>query len=179
MTAEATRPRPGSATIMGRLLDIVTVEAIRSFVENTSAADSGWLRALRDPQLARRCWPSTNSPKRTVADSMASTADVALDLRAASPRRWPCHQHYLTRLRMFSAPWTHCNASRSASPSSRIASGTGCLRSSLQRHIGSSPSRRVSSVEARHDEPPRDYPSASTAYACPSVIASTRCLSRP
>ena len=46
MSSEAKRPRAGGATIMSRLLDVVVVEALRTFIETAPAADSGWLGAL-------------------------------------------------------------------------------------------------------------------------------------
>jgi AraC-like DNA-binding protein len=145
MTAEATRPRPGSATIMGRLLDIVTVEVIRSFVENTSAADSGWLRALRDPQLARALLALHEQPEAAWSlDSMASTAGMSRSVfarRFAETLAMP-PKHYLTRLRMFRALDT---LQRESIGVAELAHRLGydseaAFARAFKRHIGRSPS---------------------------------------
>jgi AraC-like DNA-binding protein len=106
MTAEADTPRAGSATIMARLLDIIVVETIRSFVEAEPAADSGWLGALRDPQVGRALVALHARPE---ADwSLESMAEVAGMSRSVFARRFaellamPPKQ-YLTRVRMHRA----------------------------------------------------------------------------
>jgi AraC-like DNA-binding protein len=106
MTAEADTPRAGGATIMARLLDIIVVETIRSFVEAEPAADSGWLGALRDPQVSRALVALHERPE---ADwSLESMADVAGMSRSVFARRFAellamPPKHYLTRVRMHRA----------------------------------------------------------------------------
>jgi len=50
MRQEATLARPGSATVMARLADVVVIHAIRAWLEK-SRPQIGWLAALRDPQI--------------------------------------------------------------------------------------------------------------------------------
>lgn len=51
MAEEIRRPRIGSATIMARLADIVMTRIIRAWVETRPSDLSGWLAAIRDPQI--------------------------------------------------------------------------------------------------------------------------------
>jgi AraC-like DNA-binding protein len=53
MAAEAREPRPGGETVITRLADILVIQAIRSWMETDPAAQTGWLGALRDPQIGR------------------------------------------------------------------------------------------------------------------------------
>lgn len=54
MLAEETRTvRPGSDAVISRLCDIVVMQSIRSWIEGTEAAQTGWLKALRDPRIGR------------------------------------------------------------------------------------------------------------------------------
>lgn len=45
--------RPGSQEILGRLSELLFVEAVRGHIDELSADATGWLAALRDPPLAR------------------------------------------------------------------------------------------------------------------------------
>ena len=45
--------RPGSQDILGRLSELLFVEAVRDHIEQLPAKATGWLAALRDPSLAR------------------------------------------------------------------------------------------------------------------------------
>lgn len=51
MAREADGQRIGSATVMARLADIVMTQVIRSWVETCSDNLTGWLAAVRDPQI--------------------------------------------------------------------------------------------------------------------------------
>ena len=51
MAAEARDLRPGGEAVITRVADILVVQAIRSWIETDPAAQSGWLGALRDPQI--------------------------------------------------------------------------------------------------------------------------------
>jgi AraC-like DNA-binding protein len=52
MRQESLAARPGSATVMTRLVDVVLIHAIRAWIEQADLR-SGWLAALRDPQIGR------------------------------------------------------------------------------------------------------------------------------
>jgi AraC-like DNA-binding protein len=51
MRAEVESQRVGSATIMARLADIVMTQIVRSWLENRSDDLSGWLAAVKHPQI--------------------------------------------------------------------------------------------------------------------------------
>ena len=48
---EAKRLQPGGETIITRLCDVLVIQAIRSWIDNSPEAKTGWLGALKDPQL--------------------------------------------------------------------------------------------------------------------------------
>ncbi len=53
MADEVAADRPGSETILARLADILFVQVIRAWLEQSPTLAPGWLGALTDPQLAR------------------------------------------------------------------------------------------------------------------------------
>jgi hypothetical protein len=53
MAEEVMAQRIGGATVLARLADIVIVRLIRTWVENRRGDTTGWLAAVRDPQLGR------------------------------------------------------------------------------------------------------------------------------
>ena len=106
MISEARTPRPGGATVMGRLLDIVTIEAFRTLIESRPAAESGWLRALRDPDLGRALIALHEQPEHDWSlESLAAVAHMSRSVfarRFAESLEMPPKQ-YLTRVRMYRA----------------------------------------------------------------------------
>jgi AraC-like DNA-binding protein len=53
MGAEALSPRPGGATLMTRLADVLVVQAVRWWLDHDTEGRSGWLTALRDPKVGK------------------------------------------------------------------------------------------------------------------------------
>ena len=53
MAIEAHELRPGGEAVLTRLSDVLVVQAVRSWLETDPAARTGWLGALRDPQIGR------------------------------------------------------------------------------------------------------------------------------
>lgn len=53
MGDEARHIRPGGETIITRLADILVIQALRSWIEQAPAAQTGWLGALKDQQIGR------------------------------------------------------------------------------------------------------------------------------
>ncbi len=53
MAAETQSPKPGGETVVTRLCDVLVVQAIRTWIDTAPEARSGWLGALRDPQVGR------------------------------------------------------------------------------------------------------------------------------
>jgi len=53
MSAEAHSPRPGGATLMTRLADVLVIQAVRGWLDHAAEGCSGWLTALRDPKIGK------------------------------------------------------------------------------------------------------------------------------
>lgn len=109
IAAEAAEVRPGGETVITRLADIVVIQAIRSWLAQDPAAQTGWLGALRDKQIGRALKLIHRDPGRawTVA---TLAAEVAMSRSAFAARFTelvgePAMQ-YLVRWRMHAA--LHC-----------------------------------------------------------------------
>ena len=76
MAAEAAELRPGGEAVITRLGDILVIQAIRAWMESDPAAESGWLGALRDPQIGEAISLIHRDPARdwTVASLAAELA---------------------------------------------------------------------------------------------------------
>jgi AraC-like DNA-binding protein len=103
MAAEAKALRPGGETVITRLADILVIQAIRSWIEEDPAAQTGWLGALQDRQIGRAIALIHRDPARAwTVSSLAS--EVAMSRSAFSARFTelvgePAMQ-YVTRWRM-------------------------------------------------------------------------------
>ena len=97
----------GSREVVNRLVDVLFFQAVRTyFEENMDSAESGWLAAVRDPQIGqallllhrqpRRQW-TVASLARDVAMSRSTFAARFKDLIGEPPQR------YVTRLRINAA----------------------------------------------------------------------------
>ena len=64
LAEEARHPRPGSETLVARLIDIIFVQAVRAWVETQPQAQGGWLGALRDPQIGAALGLLHHEPQR-------------------------------------------------------------------------------------------------------------------
>ena len=85
MAAEARELRPGGEAVITRLGDIVVIQAIRSWIESDPASHTGWLGALRDPQIGPAISLIHRDPAR--AWSVAElAAEVAMSRSAFSAR---------------------------------------------------------------------------------------------
>jgi AraC-like DNA-binding protein len=106
MAAEARELRPGGEAVVTRLGDILVVQAIRSWIESDPAARTGWLGALRDPQVGRALALIHREPAR--AWTLAALAREVAMSRSAFAARFtelvgePA-MHYVTRWRMLVA----------------------------------------------------------------------------
>ncbi|PJI47343.1 MAG: AraC family transcriptional regulator [Pseudomonas sp.] len=103
MESEARAMRPGGETVITRLADILVIQAIRAWIEQDPAAQTGWLGALQDRQLGRVLSLIHRDPAGDW--SLASLADAAAMSRSAFAARFaekvgmPA-MHYVTRWRM-------------------------------------------------------------------------------
>jgi AraC-like DNA-binding protein len=86
MAAEAGEMRPGGEAILSRLADVLVIEAIRSWIAEDSTARSGWLGALRDPQIGRALACVHREPARPW--SVAALAAEAAMSRSAFAARF-------------------------------------------------------------------------------------------
>lgn len=103
MGAEARERRPGGESVITRLADVLVILAIRAWIEGAPAARSGWLGALRDPQIGRALTLVHRDPARDW--TVASLAGEVAMSRSAFAARFtelvgePA-MRYVTRWRM-------------------------------------------------------------------------------
>ncbi|MGD9891966.1 MAG: AraC family transcriptional regulator, partial [Dehalococcoidia bacterium] len=103
MAAEARQIRPGGETVITRLADVLVIQAIRSWIAQDPAAQTGWLGALQDKQIGHAISLIHRDPAR--AWTLASLADEVAMSRSAFAARFtelvgePA-MHYVTRWRM-------------------------------------------------------------------------------
>lgn len=105
MMQESLAARPGSATLMTRLADIVVVHAIRAWIESEELG-TGWLAALKDAQIGRTIAAVHQRPESAWSvDSMAKIANLS---RSRLSQRFTelvgdPPMHYVTAVRMHRA----------------------------------------------------------------------------
>jgi AraC-like DNA-binding protein len=103
IAVEARELRPGGEAVITRLGDILVIQAIRAWIESDPEARSGWLGALRDPQIGHAISLIHRDPARDW--TVASLADELAMSRSAFAARFtglvgePAMQ-YVTRWRM-------------------------------------------------------------------------------
>lgn len=84
ITAEARELRPGGETVITRLADVLVIQAIRSWLSEDAAAQTGWLGALRDKQIGRAIVAIQRNPgERWTLDSLAKTVGMSRSAFAA------------------------------------------------------------------------------------------------
>lgn len=103
MTAEATQPQMGSATILSRMADLLTARLIRCWVNCTGASTTGWLAAIRDPHIGRALAAMHRDPGHNW--TLESLAGLAGQSRSIFAERFSTvlgegAARYLARLRM-------------------------------------------------------------------------------
>lgn len=103
---EIRHPRAGNAAIVGRLCDIIVIQALRSWIETDPAARSGWLGALHDPQLGEAIARIHAEPEQRW--SVSSLASIAAMSRSAFSERFSEQvgeppMTYVRRWRMYRA----------------------------------------------------------------------------
>jgi AraC-like DNA-binding protein len=70
MMVEAHEVHPGSSVMISRLIDVLVIRILRTWVHTEKAGDTGWLGALADPRISRALKAIHDEPFRrwTVAD---------------------------------------------------------------------------------------------------------------
>jgi AraC-like DNA-binding protein len=155
MAVEARELRPGGEAVITRLADILVVQAIRSWIAQDSAARTGWLGALQDPQIGRALALIHRDPAR--AWTVASLAGEAAMSRSAFAARFtelvgePA-MHYLARWRMhLAASWLKEEDARLADVAGRLGyQSEAAFSRAFKRFLGVSPgaARRAASADA-------------------------------
>lgn len=141
---EMSEVRPGHQFILDRLCDIWFVECLRNYVDNLPEADNTWLRALKDPVLARVLSHMHDQPSRSW--TVPALAEVAHLSRSAFADRFirimgKPPLTYLTEHRMRLAIW---QLAHTAQPICHIAEAVGyssenAFGQAFRRHHGLSP----------------------------------------
>jgi AraC-like DNA-binding protein len=105
MRQESLAARPGGVILMTRLADVVVIEAIRGWLEQADLG-TGWLAALRDPQIGRPMAEVHRRPEdRWSVEMMAGFAHLS---RSRFSQRFgeltgEAPMQYVTRVRMHRA----------------------------------------------------------------------------
>ena len=106
LLAEARQPHPGSSLMISRLIDILVIRAMRTWVRTAPPENRGWLGALADIRISRALKAIHDAPfrHRSVAElagiagmSRSSFAERFATLIGAAPL------HYQTRWRLLLA----------------------------------------------------------------------------
>lgn len=100
---EASALRPGGETVITHLADILIIQALRSWLESAPEAGTGWLAALRDPQIGKALSNIHRSPAHDW--TLESLAEQAAMSRSAFSARFTALTgksaiSYLTEWRM-------------------------------------------------------------------------------
>ncbi|AQA21882.1 helix-turn-helix domain protein [Rhodococcus sp. MTM3W5.2] len=82
---EVTNPRPGSAVMVSRILDLLFVQILRAWA-GSGVADGGWLAAAMDPQVGMALEAIHRDPER--AWTVAALAHLATLSRSAFAERF-------------------------------------------------------------------------------------------
>jgi AraC-like DNA-binding protein len=144
MAAEAKAMRPGGETVVTRLADILVIQAIRSWIDEDPAAQTGWLGALQDEQIGRSIALIHRDPAR--AWTVASLAAEAAMSRSAFAARFTERvgepvMRYLARWRMHVAVgWLKKDDVRLGDLASRLGyQSEAAFSRAFKRFVGVSP----------------------------------------
>jgi AraC-like DNA-binding protein len=160
MAAEARELRPGGETVITRLADILVIHAIRSWIAQDPAAQTGWLGALQDRQIGRVVAQIHRYPQRAwTLEALASEAAMS---RSAFAARFTAlvgepAMHYVTRWRMHAAfEWLSQDTGPIADLASRLGyESEAAFSRAFKRHLGVSPgaARRNRNARSTFQEP--------------------------
>ena len=190
MAAEARERRPGGETVITRLADVLVIHAIRGWIEQDSAAQSGWLAALRDRQIGRALTLIHRDPARPWTLGLLAS-EVAMSRSAFAARfselvGLPAMQ-YVARWRMHLATtWLRDNDTGLGELASRFGyRSEAAFSRAFKRVVGMSPGaagcRESVSVTGRPGGPsPRSVPARGAARRrCRAVFPAVSASSVP
>ena len=150
MADEVVAQRVGAATVLTRLADVVITRVIRAWVEAQCADPTGWLAAIRDPNIGRALAAIHRRPGQQW--SVESLADIAHASRSMFSERFTSvvgmpPARYLARWRMHVASgWLHNERLSVAEVAERLGyESEASFSRAFKRHVGVPPSalRRV------------------------------------
>jgi len=157
MASEAGERRPGGETVVTRLADILVIQAIRSWIAENKAAQTGWLGAVRDERIGPAILNIQRDPARewTVA-SMAGEVAMSRSAFAArfSELVGETPMQYVTRWRMHVATtWLREGSSTLAEMAIRLGyRSEAAFSRAFKRVIGVSPGSVRRQSQADHQE---------------------------
>jgi len=144
MASEAGARRPGGETVVTRLADILVIQAIRSWIAENPAAQTGWLGAVRDERIGPAILNIQRDPAREW--SVASLAGAVAMSRSAFAARFSelvgeTPMQYVTRWRMHVATtWLREGSATLAEMASRLGyRSEAAFSRAFKRVIGVSP----------------------------------------
>ncbi len=78
LLAEAQAPHPGASLMISRLIDVLVIRTLRTWIRRSAASGNGWIGALTDDRISRAMKAIHDEPVRrwTVAD-LAATAGMS------------------------------------------------------------------------------------------------------
>lgn len=145
MADEVMRPRPGAATIMTRLADVVITRVIRAWAEDRGEDTSGWLAAIRDPRVGKVLAAIHRQPARIW--SVGALADIAQLSRSIFSERFTALMgippaQYLMRWRMqLASGWLRSDQVTIAEIAARVGyQSEASFSRAFKRFLGKSPS---------------------------------------
>lgn len=145
MGEEVLSQRVGAATIMTRLADVVITRVLRAWVEAQNPDTTGWLAAIRDPQIGRALAAIHQRPGH--AWSVESLAHVAQSSRSIFSERFMTvvgvsPARYLARWRMHLASgWLRDDRLTVAQAAARLGyDSEASFSRAFKRHAGVPPS---------------------------------------
>jgi AraC family transcriptional regulator, alkane utilization regulator len=103
LTCEASHDRPGAATVLARLSDILFIQAIRAYLTQMPPEEQGWLRAMTDPEIAPALQAFHRAPaEEWTVETLARRACLSRSVFAArfTERMGEPPLQYMTRWRM-------------------------------------------------------------------------------
>jgi AraC-like DNA-binding protein len=177
MGAEALSPKPGAATVMTRLADVLVIHAVRSWLDDSPASRSGWLGALRDAHIGRALALIHRRPEEawTVASLAAEVhmsrsvfSERFTELAGAPPMQ------YLTRWRMHLASgWLKNDQVSLSEVAGRLGyESEPAFRRAFKRHVGIPPGaarRGAGSAVVSRPRPPEPPSSITEGNLDPSM----------
>jgi AraC-like DNA-binding protein len=145
MTSEIALNRVGACGIVARLADVLAAQAIRSWVEHGSSDASGWIAAVRHPDIGRvlaaiHAEPEQNWSVERLADLMGASRSSFATKFAAIVGETPAR--YLAQVRMYQArQWIGRDGARISAVAQRLGyESEASFSRSFKRIIGAPPS---------------------------------------